>query len=349
MAGGVGSRFWPYSRTHFPKQFHDILGNGKSMIQQTADRFKSVCPKENIFVVTNKIYKDLVLQNLPYLSDNQILLEPEAKNTAPCIAYAVYKIKSKISKANIVVTPADQFVLKEDEFAKTIESGLDFTQNNKSIVTIGIVPTRPDTGYGYIQYDKNEHNEVKKVIRFAEKPNHDTALQFLASGDFLWNGGIFIFNLDTIVESFKKYLPKMDALFESCTHKYYSNEEQHLIEQIYPTSESISIDYGIMEKADNVQVILGYFGWSDVGTWKSVYDLADKNSDNNVVEGNTFVHNSSDCIIKMPKDKLTVINGLEGFIVAEFDGVLMICKKDEEQKVKEFVAEAKSKFGAKYI
>lgn len=347
MAGGVGSRFWPYSRTKYPKQFHDILGTGKTMLQQTASRFEDIIPNENIFVVTNTLYADLVKQNLPFLSDEQILLEPVAKNTAPCIAYAAYKIASKNANVNIVVSPADHFIQKEEEFKKTIRESLAYTASKEVILTIGIVPTRPDTGYGYVQYDKNSTSEVKKVKRFAEKPNNETALQFLASGDFVWNGGLFIFNAASIKKSFEMYLPSMATLFD--TDKYYTTGEKDFIAEIYPKCESISVDYGIMEKADNVHVILGYFGWSDVGTWKSVHDLAEKNSENNVIDGNVFVYNTKDSIIKTPKDKLVVVNGLDGFIVTEFDGVLMICKKDDEQKVKEFVSDAKKCFGERFI
>ncbi|MFN0048272.1 MAG: mannose-1-phosphate guanylyltransferase [Cytophagales bacterium] len=347
MAGGVGSRFWPYSRTKYPKQFHDILGTGKTMLQQTASRFEGIIPNENIYVVTNKIYADLVKQNLPFLTDNQILLEPSAKNTAPCIAFAAYKIAKKNPKANIVVSPADHFIQKEEEFKKTIATSLSYSAASESILTIGIVPTRPDTGYGYIQYDKNTQTDIKKVKRFAEKPNNETALQFLASGDFLWNGGLFIFKVQIIKQSFRKYMPDMDLLFDS--DLYYTDREAQFIDAIYPKCDSISIDYGIMEKADNVHVILGYFGWSDVGTWKSVHDLAEKNAEKNVIDGNVFTYDTHDCIIKTPKDKLVVINGLDGYIVTEFDGVLMICKKDDEQKVKEFVADSKKHFGDKFI
>lgn len=349
MAGGVGSRFWPYSRTKFPKQFHDILGTGRTMLQQTADRFEGVVPKENIYIVTNAAYVDLVKSNLPFLTDKQVLAEPMAKNTAPCIAYAAYKIRSKNEKANIIVSPADHFIQKESEFRKTINQALNFTEKNNAIVTIGIVPTRPDTGYGYIQYDKNSQGEVKKVKRFAEKPNHETALQFLASGDFLWNGGLFIFNTHTIQEAFQNHLPLIANLFKSGDRKYDTAEETAFINEVYPQCESVSVDYGIMEKADNVHVILGYFGWSDVGTWKSVHDLAEKDTEHNVIDGTVFSYDSRNCIIKTPKDKLVVVNGLDGFIVTEFDGVLMICKKDDEQKVKEFVSDAKKQFGEKYI
>ncbi|MDX2189270.1 MAG: sugar phosphate nucleotidyltransferase [Bacteroidota bacterium] len=347
MAGGVGSRFWPYSRKSHPKQFHDILGTGKTMLQQCAERFEGICSKGNIYVVTNAAYKQLVLDSIPYLSDDQILLEPEPKNTAPCIAYAVYKILSKNPQANFVVTPSDQFVLKEKEFEKTVNKALDYTKSNNDFVTIGIVPTRPDTGYGYIQYDKGDKSEIKKVIRFAEKPNEQTALQFLASGDFVWNAGMFIFNGTTIKNAFEKYMPDLKKAF--AIESYYLQDERKNVNEIYAKCVSISFDYGIMEKVDNVCVTLGYFGWSDVGTWKSLYDLRDKNSDGNVLDGNILVYDSQNNIIKAPKDKLVVVNGLEGYIVAESEGILMICKKDEEQKVKQFVEDLKKSSGDKYI
>ncbi|TAF72423.1 MAG: mannose-1-phosphate guanylyltransferase [Bacteroidetes bacterium] len=349
MAGGVGSRFWPISRTYAPKQFHDVLGTGKTMLQETANRFLNICPKENIYVVTNAAYYELVKKDLPYLSDSQILLEPEARNTAPCIAYSCYKIISKNPDAIITISPADHYIMKLAEFEKTINAAINHAKNQEDLVTIGIVPTRPDTGYGYIQFDENDKKDTKKVKQFAEKPNHETALQFLASGDFVWNAGIFIFNAQTIKKSYQKFLPKLDSVFNSIENTYFTTEEIKKINEIYPSTESISFDYGIMEKSENVYVILGHFGWSDVGTWKSLYELAEKNSEGNVIEGEAMIYNSTNCIIKTPKDKLVVINGLEGFIVAEFDGALMICKKDDEQKVKQFVADAKTKYGKKYI
>lgn len=348
MAGGVGSRFWPISRYYAPKQFHDLLGTGKSMLEETANRFLTICPKENIYVVTNVDYYELVKKDLPYLSDNQILLEPEARNTAACIAYSCYKIISKNKAAIITISPADHYIFKVAEFEKTIQTAIKYATKNEDLVTIGIVPTRPDTGYGYIQYDNLEKNELKKVKKFTEKPNRETVLQFLASGDFVWNAGIFIFNALTIKKSFQKFLPDQNAIFESLSNFYFTDQESKKINNFYKNLTSISFDYGIMEKSDNVYVILGYFGWSDVGTWKSLYELAEKNTEENVVEGLAMIYNSTNCIIKTPKDKLVVINGLDGFIVAESDGALLICKKDDEQKVKQFVQDIKQKFGNKY-
>ena len=349
MAGGIGSRFWPYSRSKFPKQFHDILGVGKTMLQQAADRFMNICPKENIYVVTNKDYKDLVKNNLPYLSDDQVLLEPSAKNTAPCIAYACYKILKNNPLANFVITPSDQFVQNEAEFETTLLTVIAYSSLNDALVTVGIVPTRPDTGYGYIQYLKSDASEVKKVKQFAEKPNMEKALQFLASGDFVWNSGMFIFNGVSIKKAFHQYMPTVAKQFSDGNSSYYTSNEEAFIQSIYAECASISFDYAVMEKAENVHVILGNFGWSDVGTWKSVYDLNEKSTDGNVIDGEVMVYNTSDCIIKSPKDKLLVINGLEGFIVAEFDGVLMICKKDEEQKVKDFLADVRKKYDGKFL
>ncbi len=349
MAGGIGSRFWPFSRAHKPKQFHDVLGKGLTMLEETANRFLSICPKENIFVVTNTVYKNEVKKILPYLVDNQILLEPEGRNTAPCIAYASYKIATKNPLATIIVTPSDQYVMKEKEFEKTVRIAANHAKSNNDIVTVGIVPTRPDTGYGYIQYDEKSDKDIKKVKSFAEKPNHETALQFLASGDFVWNAGLFIFNFSTIDQAFGSFLPQMSASFSNLSTVYYTENEQSHIDTLYPKCQSISFDYGIMEKASNVHTILGHFGWSDVGTWKSIYELAEKDSQKNVIEGNVMVYDSHNCIVKTPADKLVVINGLDGFIVAEYDSVLMVCKKEDEQKVKQFLTDAKSKFGNKFI
>lgn len=349
MAGGIGSRFWPFSRSSKPKQFHDVLGRGMTMLEETANRFFGICPKENIYVVTNAAYKNIVKEILPYLSDNQILLEPEGRNTAACIAYASYKIAKINANATIIITPSDQYVMKEKEFEKTVIIAANYAKKNNDIVTVGIVPTRPDTGYGYIQYDEKITAEIKKVKSFAEKPNHETALQFMASGDFVWNAGLFIFNFATISLAFQQFLPLMANSFEQLEPHYFATDEQSKIDVIYPKCQSISFDYGIMEKAPNVYTILGHFGWSDVGTWKSIYELADKNAQGNVIEGNTLVYDSRNCIVKTPADKLVIINGLDGFIVAEYENVLMICKKDEEQRVKQFLADAKDKFSNKFI
>lgn len=346
MAGGIGSRFWPYSRSHFPKQFHDIMGVGKSMLTQTADRFEGIVPMSNVYVVTNKAYMSLVLQCLPELSHDQILLEEVGKNTAPCIAYATYKIASRNPRARIFVSPSDQYIQKEEEFRKSANAAFEATHSD-DIITIGIVPTRPDTGYGYIQYKEGE-SEIKEVRRFAEKPNVETARQFLASGDFVWNAGIFVFNALTMKRALAQYLPSLNAGFLGLEHVFYTPSEQEAVDKVYLQSESISIDYGVMEKTPNVKVILGYFGWSDVGTWKSLYEVADKDADSNVIDGQVLAVNTTHSIVKTPKNQLVVLNGVSNLIIAQTGNVLLICHKDDEQKVKELLAQAKSKFGEEF-
>lgn len=340
MAGGVGSRFWPYSRKNFPKQFHDVLGIGKSLIQMTVDRFSNICPQENIFVVTNSIYYDLVKEQLPFCSDNQILLEPEGKNTAPCIAYAAYKILSKNPNANLVVCPSDHIILKEDTFIKRVEDALKVVKEKDVLITLGIKPLRPDTGYGYINFEHVQEN-AKPVKQFKEKPDHQTALSYIASGDYVWNAGIFVWKAQDIVNAFKTYIPELDNLFTY--DKYFTESENRYIEEIYPKCPSISIDYAVLEKASNVEVILSDIGWSDLGTWKSLYEVQDKDDNNNVIDGNVVVYESTNCIIKTPKDRLVVVQGLDNYIVAEYKNVLMVCSKDKEQMVKTFVEDLKDK------
>lgn len=347
MAGGVGTRFWPFSRSTNPKQFHDVLGVGKTMIQQTVERFEGVCPKENIFIATSEEYYDLTKTQLPYLSDDQILLEPNRRNTAPCIGYACYKIASKNPDANIVVAPADHIILKEDEFRDKINAALHFSKNNDVLVTLGIKPTRPDTGYGYIQFEESEGN-IKKVKTFTEKPDLEWAVKFVESGEFVWNAGIFIWNVKTIKKTFEMFLPEMAEAFEEIKKDFYSERESEALKKAYPQCKSISIDNGVMEKAENVFVVLSDIGWSDLGTWKSLYEVSEKDENQNAIDGNTLLFNTSNCIIKTPEDRLVVVNGLDGYIVAEFDNVLMICRKEDEQKVKEFVATAGGK-GKQYV
>lgn len=348
MAGGVGTRFWPFSRTSYPKQFHDVLGTGRTLLQQTADRFDGVCPPENIFIVTSSLYKDLCQQQLPQLSDDQILCEPVARNTAPCIAYACYKIAQRDPEANIVVAPADHIILKEEEFQRTISTALEATAQRDILVTLGIQPSRPDTGYGYIQYIPDSEEAVKKVKTFTEKPHLELAQQFLDSGEFVWNAGIFVWNVRSIIRAFEKYLPEVAEIFEEGRSAYYTNREEVFIDKAYSLTGSISIDNGVMEKANNVYVVLSDFGWSDLGTWKSLYEVSEKNHDLNVIDGHIMLYDTKNCIIKTPKDRLVVVNGLDGFIVAEYDNVLMICRKEEEQKVKAFVADAKER-GAEFV
>ncbi|GAB3323570.1 mannose-1-phosphate guanylyltransferase [Larkinella ripae] len=349
MAGGVGTRFWPFSRTNNPKQFHDVLGTGKSLLQQTADRFDGICPKENIYIVTSAEYQKLVKEQLPYLSDDQILCEPVRRNTAPCVAYAAYKIAQKDPQANMVVAPADHIILKEDEFRDTIRTALAATADQDILVTLGIQPSRPDTGYGYIQYIPDSDNRgAKKVKTFTEKPHLELAQQFLESGEFVWNAGIFVWNAQSIRKAIETYMPETAEIFAEGNEAYYTETETSFINKAYSLCKNISIDNGIMEKAQNVYVVLSDFGWSDLGTWKSLYEVSGKDANENVTDGTHILYNTSNNIIKTPKNKLVVISGLEGFIVAEFDGVLLICPKEEEQKVKEFVADAKN-HGAHFV
>ena len=348
MAGGIGSRFWPFSRVKYPKQFHDVLGTGKTLLQQTASRFLNVCPKENIFIVTNRDYVGLVKDQLPYLANDQILAEPIGRNTAPCVGYACYKIREKNPNGNVVVAPSDHVILKENEFEERIKSALQQTADKDILITLGIKPSRPDTGYGYIQYLEDNKSEIKKVKTFTEKPVLELAKKFIESGDFVWNAGIFIWNVNSIVKSIEKFLPEMAETFEEGKGKYWTFNEEQFISNAYSQCKNISIDYGVMEKADNVYVMLSDFGWSDLGTWKSLYDIMQKNVDSNVVQGNVMTYSTKNCIIKTPQEKLVVVHGLEDFIVAEYDNVLMICKKEDEQKVKDFVADAKAKKGEKY-
>jgi mannose-1-phosphate guanylyltransferase len=348
MAGGVGTRFWPFSRTDYPKQFHDVLGTGRTLLQQTADRFKGVCPTENIYIVTSSDYKELVQKQLPGLAEHQILLEPVRRNTAPCIAYACYKIAMKNPEANIVVAPADHIILKEEEFVKTIKTALTAVQKEDILITLGIKPSRPDTGYGYIQFIPDKKKGIKKVKTFTEKPQLEIAQKFLESGDFVWNAGIFVWNARAILQNFDLHLREIAEIFDEGKKFYYTDQEDAFIKKAYSHCKNLSIDYGIMEKAEDVYVLLSDFGWSDLGTWKSLYEVSEKDHEQNVIDGTVMLYNTTNSIIKTPKDRLVVVQGLEGYIVAEYDNVLLICRKDEEQKVKDFVADAKSK-GAEYI
>ena len=354
MAGGIGARFWPMSRTNRPKQFIDILGTGETLIQQTFNRFLKICPAENIFVVTNEIYDGLVKEQLPDLPGNNILLEPAMRNTAPCIAYANYKIKSVNPEASIVVAPSDHLIIKEDEFIRVVLDALEAATENNWLITLGIKPSRPDTGYGYIQYDETQkyekNNKIRKVKTFTEKPDQELAEKFVASGDFLWNAGIFIWSLKSISKAFEKYLDDVDELFKKGIGKYNTPDEKQFIDEVYTVCRKISIDYGVMEKADNVYVLSADFGWSDLGTWRSLYEIREKDNKGNVLTGeNVMLYNTGNCIIRMPKDKLVVIQGLENFIVIEEDNTLLICSKDEEQQIRQFVTDIKVDKGEKFI
>ncbi|MFB9864468.1 mannose-1-phosphate guanylyltransferase [Rufibacter immobilis] len=348
MAGGIGSRFWPFSRNNHPKQFHDVLGMGESMIQTTVRRFTGLCPISNIYIVTNREYAHLVRQHLPQLQDEQLLQEPIGRNTAPCIAYACFKIAQRNPEANIVVAPADHVILKEEAFTINIRQALEAASKRDILVTLGIKPTRPDTGYGYIQYLTEEHGPLQKVKNFTEKPTLETAQSFLNSGDFVWNAGIFIWNVQTILKAFQENLKELAALFEAGSPVYYTQAEPTFIDSAYSQCQNISIDYGIMEKASNVYVILCEFGWSDLGTWNSLYNLAEKNAEGNVIDGNTLLYDTQNCIIKTPQNKLVVLQGLQDYIVAEYDDVLMVCRRTDEQKVKDFVSDVKAQKEANF-
>jgi len=346
MAGGIGSRFWPMSRTSFPKQFHDVLGTGRSLIQQTFDRYLPICPAENILVVTNASYKTLVQEQLPDILEENILLEPVMRNTAPCIAYANFKIQATNPDANIIVAPSDHLILKEKEFQDIINIALDRAENSDSILTLGIKPSRPDTGYGYIQFDNaskfEEDDRLKNVIQFMEKPDVEKAKSFLASGDYYWNSGMFIWSLKNIQSLFKDHLPEMYNIFDQGANKFGTDEEQQFIDKVFPTCENISIDYGIMEKAKKVELVMSDFGWSDLGTWGSLYTHIPKDENNNaIISGEIRTYNAKDNIIKLPEGKMACIQGLEDYIVAEFKDVLLICKKEEEQYIKVMVNELK--------
>jgi mannose-1-phosphate guanylyltransferase len=350
MGGGIGSRFWPFSREARPKQFLDFFGTGRSLLQLTVDRFKKILPVENIYIVTNKEYAQMVLDELPELKPNQVLLEPMRRNTAPCIAFATYHINSFAPDANVVVAPSDHLILKEDEFLNIIQNAFAFVEKHKTLLTLGIRPSRPETGYGYIQMSENELDGVHKVKVFTEKPNIDLAKVFFESGEFLWNSGLFIWNNKAILDAFHKYLPEITNRFDQGISAFGTENEKTFIDENFPFCPNISIDYGVMEKADNVYVQAAEFGWSDLGTWGSLYEISDKDEDGNAsLVAETLFFDSSENIVTLPSGKLAVIQGLEGYIVAEADGVLLICKKDEEQRIKQFVTDAKLKYGEKYI
>lgn len=355
MAGGIGSRFWPYSRSKNPKQFLDILGTGRTLLQSTYDRFVQIIPKENILIVSNEDYSELILEQLPDIKPNQILLEPMRRNTAPCIAYANYKIKSIVPDANIVVAPSDHIILKEQKFIQVVKSGLQYVEKNKCLLTLGIQPHRPETGYGYIQISGEKESiklneSIRKVKTFTEKPDFELAKKFLESGDFFWNSGMFFWSLATISNAFNNYLPDIDSLFKEGEEKYNTKAESKFIAEAYAKCTNISIDYGIMEKANNVQVLCADIGWSDLGTWGSLYDISKKDKKNNFSKGGkSFLYDTKDCLINLPDGKLAVIQGLEDVIIVDSDDVLLICKKHEEQRIKQFVNDVKLDAGEKYL
>ena len=344
MAGGIGSRFWPLSTAEKPKQFLDILGLGRTLLQLTYDRFSHIIPAENFLVVTSENYKSLVLTQLPELNESQVLSEPLRRNTAPCIAYATYKILSKCPDANMIVAPSDHLILKEEYFLEEISNGLRYVSGTDLLLTLGLQPNRPETGYGYIQVaEKTEFEQRENLFRvktFTEKPDRKMAELFLETGEFFWNSGIFIWSAKAILNAFVKHLPEVNALFDYGKKHINTPNEVQYINKVYSECPNISIDYGVMEKADNVYVLCADFGWSDLGTWGSLYENHSKDTSANAVSGNKiFLYDTEKCIINMPDEKIAVIQGLKDFIVVESDHILLICKKEDEQQIRQFVAD----------
>lgn len=354
MAGGIGSRFWPLSKSSRPKQFLDILGTGETLIQQTYRRLLKICPTENFLIVTNLDYKEIVLEQLPNLTEEQVLCEPMRRNTAPCVAYASYKIKCRNPEANIIVAPSDHLITKEDDFIHQLENGLKFVEKNNALLTLGIKPSRPETGYGYIQVngkvDFDGVNNLHKVKTFTEKPDLKMAKVFVDSGEFFWNSGIFIWSLKTILTAMENHLTEVSDLFNKGCKYYYTNEENAFLNKAFSECPNVSIDYGIMEKASNVYVLCADFGWSDLGTWGSLWDLADKDEAHNAINGeNIKLYNTQNCIVNITNEKLVVLQGLDGYIVAESDNTIMICKKDDEQQIRQIVNDVKISKGDEYV
>jgi len=365
MAGGIGSRFWPLSTTNVPKQFLDILGVGKTLIQLTFERMKKICPVENIYIVTNAQYETVVLQQLPELKAEQVLKEPMRKNTAPCIAYGNAVIKQRNPQANILVTPSDHLILNETAFANVINAGLKIVAENDFLLTIGIKPSRPDTGYGYIQlgkqFDEVNNIIVNKVKTFTEKPELEMAKIFLKSGDFFWNAGIFMWSLKSIDAAFKEHLPEVATLFYDAEKDEKGNiifaykterdvSDTATLNSIYAQSPSVSIDYGVMEKSNNVYVLQSDFGWSDLGTWGALYENTSKDyAENALIGHDIMMYDSKNCVVSMPAGKIAIIEGLDGYIVVDSSDKLLICRREDEQRIRQFVNELKMKKGEAYV
>lgn len=346
MAGGVGSRFWPMSTAENPKQFIDVLGVGKSLLQLTVERFDKICNASNIWVVTNKKYVEKVKEQLPNLPSENILCEPCRRNTAPCIAYVSWKIKAKDPNANIVVTPSDHIVTNKEEFQRVVSSCLNFTAETDAIITLGMKPTRPETGYGYIKADLTSsslrNKEVYRVDSFREKPDLDTAKQYIKNSEYFWNAGIFIWNVNTIINAFRIYQPALSNIFNSLQQYYGTEKEQEMIDKVFPECENISVDYAIMEKAEEIFVCPSDFGWSDLGTWGSLLEQTKKDLYGNSCIGNNIsLFETNNCMIHTTQEKKVVVQGLDGYIVAENNNTLLICKMSEEQRIKQFSGQDK--------
>lgn len=350
MAGGVGSRFWPASREAKPKQFLDILGVGKSLLRLTFERFLKLVPSERIYIVTNVSYQTLVKEHLPELADSQILCEPSRNNTGPCIAYAAFKLQGLDPNANFIVAPSDHVILKEAAFLEHLQKALDFTANNEAIVTLGISPTRPDTGYGYIHFEKQAMNGLHRVIEFKEKPDLDTAISYVTSGEYLWNAGIFVWSAHTILSAFEKLCPEVHGVLAAGKANYNTAEEQAFINENYPKTKSISVDYAILEKSDNVFTIPADIGWSDLGTWGSLHEESEKDEHGNTIQAeNAIVLNTSNSLVRVPKEKLVVVDGLDDFIVVDETDALLIFPKNKEQEIKGITKSIEENWGRRFL
>ena len=340
MAGGIGSRFWPMSTSEYSKQFIDVMGVGKSLIQLTVERFKDICPKENFWVVTSEKYVDIVKEQLPQIPAQHILAEPEARNTAPCIAYACWKIRKEFPQANIVVTPSDALVIDTAEFARCIAVALEKTADSQAIVTLGMMPTRPETGYGYIAAQgEADAKGICKVEAFKEKPDVETAKGYLAAGNYFWNAGIFVWNADTITNAIRRYAPQIAGVMDELEPALFTDKEAEELKRLFPTCEKISIDYAVMEKAEDIFVLPAEFGWSDLGSWGSLRTLLPQDEAGNAkVGGRVDMYNCRNCVVHAAEEKRVVLEGLDGYIVAEKDGRLLVCRLSEEQRIKDFAA-----------
>tara|TARA_R110002049_G_scaffold206269_1_gene376804 strand:- start:49989 stop:51071 length:1083 start_codon:yes stop_codon:yes gene_type:complete len=349
MAGGVGSRFWPVSTQDFPKQFHDMLGAGDTLIQKTFKRLAHIIQKENIFILTNERYNDLVFEQLPGVTKRQVVLEPAMRNTAPCILYASLKIQKENPDALMIVAPSDHWIEDETTFAKNVQSAFDFCAQNDALMTLGIQPTFPNTGFGYIEYDKASEKSIKPVNQFREKPDYETAKAFIAQGNFLWNAGIFMWSVKSVVAAFQNSQPELFQLFKTGMPKYNTNLEEDFIKDNYPKAENISVDYAILETSKNVFVIAAEFDWNDLGTWGSLYDKLDKDGAGNaVVNSRTLTESASGNMIRTKKDKIVVVDGLKDYIIVDKEDVLLIVPKEKEQDIKKILQNVKDAFGEQY-
>ena len=349
MAGGVGSRFWPVSTQDFPKQFHDMLGTGETLIQKTFNRLSNFIPKENIFILTNERYNDLVFEQLPEVTKRQVVLEPAMRNTAPCILYAALKIQKENKEAVMIVAPSDHWIEDEKAFTQNVKKAFDYCSANDALMTLGITPTFPNTGYGYIEYDKTNSQDIKVVNQFREKPDYKTAKDFIAKGNFVWNAGIFIWSVKSVISAFNNNQPELYRLFEQGIEVYNTDFEDDFIRDNYSKSENISVDYAIMEKSNNVYVLPATFDWNDLGTWGSLYDKLKKDSENNaVVNAKLLAKKASGNMIRSKKDKIIVIEGLNDYIIVDKDEVLLIFPKAKEQDIKKILQNVKDKFGESY-